>query len=75
MQLTIDVKDSAIDKIMYLLNNLKSDVKIISKTDINSLDIEILSKDDTDYHYILEGRHERKNSPQNYGSLEDINWG
>jgi len=29
MLLTIDIKDSALDKIMYLLKNLKSDVKII----------------------------------------------
>ncbi|MFA5454691.1 MAG: hypothetical protein WC272_05155 [Sulfurimonas sp.] len=31
MQITIDVKDSALDKIMYFLNHLKSDVKIIEK--------------------------------------------
>lgn len=30
MQLTIDVKDSALDKVLYLLENLKSDVKIVS---------------------------------------------
>ncbi len=29
MLLTIDIKDSALDKIMYLLTNLKSDVKIV----------------------------------------------
>lgn len=29
MLLTIDIKDSALDKIMYLLKNLKSDVKIV----------------------------------------------
>jgi len=31
MQLTIDVKESALDKILYLLENLKSDVKILIK--------------------------------------------
>ena len=31
MQLTIDVKESALDKVMYLLNNLKDDVRIIDK--------------------------------------------
>jgi len=69
MRLTIDIRESAIDKVMYLLNNLKSDVKII---EINSLDIETLSKDDEDYKYILEGREERKHNPQNYGTMDDI---
>jgi len=32
MQLTLDIRESAIDKIMYLLDNLKPDVKIIKKT-------------------------------------------
>lgn len=35
MQITIDVKDSALDKIMYFLNHLKSDVKIIEKKDVS----------------------------------------
>ena len=74
MQLTIDIRESALDKIMYLLDNLKSDVKIIRKVDIDSLDIEALSKDDKDYKYILEGREERKNNPQNYGTMNDIDW-
>ena len=74
MQLTIDIRESAIDKIMYLLDNLKPDVKIIRKTETNSLDIEALSKDDEDYKYILEGREERKHNPQNYGTMDDIDW-
>ena len=74
MRLTIDIRESAVDKIMYLLNNLKSDVKIIKKTDTNSLDIQPLSKDDEDYKYILEGREERKSNPQNYGTMDDIDW-
>jgi hypothetical protein len=74
MQLTIDIRESALDKIMYLLDNLKPDVKIIRKVDTNSLDIEALSKDDKDYKYILEGREERKNNPQNYGTMNDIDW-
>jgi hypothetical protein len=72
MQITIDVKDSAIDKIMYFLNHLKSDVKIIEKTDTNSLKIEALSKDEDDYKHILNGRKERKESTENYGTLDDI---
>lgn len=74
MQLTIDIRDSAIDKIMYLLDNLKSDVKIIKRIDTNFLDIEIISKNDSDYQHILHGREERKKNFQNYGSLNDINW-
>jgi len=32
MQLTIDIRDSALDKIMYILENLKSDIKIIAES-------------------------------------------
>jgi len=74
MQLTIDIRDSAIDKIMYILDNLKADVKIIKKVDTNSLDIETISKDDSDYQIILNARDDRKNNPKNYGSLNDIKW-
>ena len=74
MQLTIDVKDSALDKILYFLENLKSDVTIISKQTNTSLDIEPISKDDEDYKYVIEGREERKKNPQNYGTLDDVDW-
>jgi len=74
MQLTIDIRDSAIDKIMYILDSLKADVKIIKKSDANSLDIERVSKNDLDYQLILNGRDDRKNNPKNYGSLDDIKW-
>jgi hypothetical protein len=74
MQLTIDIKESALDKIMYLLENLKSDVKIIKKNDTSFLDIQAISKDDEDYKHISDGREERKTNPQNYGSMNDIDW-
>lgn len=32
MQLTINVKDSVLDKVLYLLEGLKSDVQIIEQT-------------------------------------------
>jgi hypothetical protein len=35
MQLTINVKDSVVDKVLYLLENLQSDVQIVSKTQSN----------------------------------------
>jgi len=74
MQLTIDIKESALDKIMYLLENLKSDVKILTKIDRDFVDIEPIIKDDADYQHILDGREERKTNPQNYGSMDDIEW-
>jgi len=48
MQLTIDIRESAIDKIMYLLDNLKSDVKIIRKTDTQQ--IESVSDEEQNYY-------------------------
>ncbi len=39
MQLTIDVKDSVVDKIIYFLESLKSDVKIINKIDTQHIDL------------------------------------
>jgi anthranilate/para-aminobenzoate synthase component II len=73
MLLTIDIKDSAFDKVMYLLKNLKEDVTIIDNKD-TELQIETISKDDKDYKYIEQGRIERKTNPENYGSLDDIKW-
>ena len=48
MQLTIDVKDSVVDKIMYLLDNLKADVKIIRKSDTQL--IETVSDKEQNYY-------------------------
>ena len=73
MQLTIDIKDSALDKVLYLLENLKSDVKIVN-TSNNTLDIESISKSDKDYNHIVFGRKERIENPENYGTLDDVNW-
>ena len=72
MQLTIDIRESAVDKVMYLLENLKSDIKVISKP--KTLDIEIIGIDDKDYEHIVAGRKERANNSQNYGTLSDIDW-
>lgn len=59
---------------MYLLDSLKSDVKIINKTETDSLDIQSITKDEEDYQYIVDGREERKHNSQNYGSVNDIHW-
>ena len=74
MQLTIDVKNSAIDKILYFLEHLKDDVTIISHSPNNDLDIEVIEENHPDYKYIVKGREERKNHPENYGTLDDIDW-
>jgi hypothetical protein len=74
MQLTIDIKDSALDKVLYLLENLKSDVKIVSTFNDNTLDIETISKNDKDYKHLIFGRKERKENPENYGTIDDVNW-
>ena len=74
MQLTIDVKESALDKIMYLLESLKADVKILKKDNTAFLDIESINKHDEDYQDILKARKERKNNPQSYGTIDDIDW-
>jgi len=49
-------------------------VKILSKQDNSALDIQPISKGDKDFKFISEGRKERETDPQNYGSLNDINW-
>lgn len=74
MQLTIDVNDSALDKVMYLLNSLHKDVKIINKYQTSALDIEIIKQNDDDYKSILDARQERKENPQNYVALDSVEW-
>ena len=71
MQLTIDIRESALDKVMYLLENLKADITILRT---ESVDIEAISKYEADYKYIINGRKERDTNPQNYGSMDDIEW-
>ena len=75
MQLTINVKDSVVDKVLYLLENLKGDVQIIKKNTTSSLEIETISENDSDYKEILEGRKNRINNPKDYVSLDEVNWG
>lgn len=67
MQLTIDIKESALEKVMYLLENLKDDVKIISKIPSNELNIEVIEEGDPDYAYVKEARERRKKGEKTYG--------
>ncbi len=75
IQLIIDVKESAVDKVMWFLEHIKSDVKIIDYPSDKTLDIEPIAQNDEDYKYIAKGRKERKINPQNYGTLDEIKWG
>lgn len=73
MQLTIDIKNTAIDKVMYLLNNLKSDVKIISTENI-PLDIEAIDTNDESYQTVLKLKKEREENPSSFENLDSIKW-
>lgn len=63
MTLTLDIKDSAIDKIIYFLNHLKDDVKIIDAVDSN---METIDTSDADYGFIAEARARRENGEKCY---------
>ncbi len=71
MQLTINIKDSAIDKIMYILEHLQDDVKIVSKTPGSDLDIEIIDEDDPDFQHIKEARERRAKGEKTY-TLDEV---
>ncbi len=72
MIVTIDIKDSVADKILYFLHNFKDDVKIIkNKTLECDLDIEPIGKDDEDYELFLKAKEGRKNGEKIY-SLDEI---
>lgn len=73
MQLTIDVKDSAVDKIMYLLKNLHDDVRIVAQEKSSNLDIALLNSSD-DLNFIKNAREHRTKNPQDYGTIDDIEW-
>ena len=73
MKLTIDIKNSAVDKVMYILNNLKSDVKIISSNE-NPLEIGTINETDEDYKIVLNGRKEIEKNPDNFKDLNSVNW-
>ena len=74
MVVTLDIKESAVDKILYFLNNLKSDIQIINTSEKNILDIEPVLEDDEDYQFMLKSEKERFSHPEDYGTMNDINW-
>ncbi len=67
-EITINVKDSAYEKIIYLLEKLKDDVEIINEKPLN---FEVIKKDDSDYNFIIDARERRKKGEKLY-SLDEI---
>lgn len=68
MTLTLDIKDSAFDKIIYFLDHLKDDVKVVSTIDKN---IEAIEPTDADYGFIADARTRREGGEKCY-SLDEI---
>ncbi len=66
MQVTIDIKESALEKVMYLLRNLKDDVKIISQIPGGELNIEVIEEGDPDFVYVNEARKRREKGEKTY---------
>ena len=66
MQVTIDIKESALEKVMYLLRNLKDDVKIISWVPGGELNIEVIEEDDPDFVHVKEARERRERGEKTY---------
>ncbi len=71
MQLTIDIKESALDKIMYLLEHLKNDVKIIEKIPSDDFDLEIIKENDPDFDYVKQARKRREEGEKTY-SVDEV---
>ena len=70
MLITLDIKDTAYDKMVYFLNNfMKNDVKIIDSSE--SIDMQSIKENDSDYKYILDAREARKNGEKTY-SIDDV---
>jgi hypothetical protein len=57
MQLTIDIKESALDKVMYLLENLKQDVRILKKEKLSVIE-QVSNEEQKDLESILDSMTE-----------------
>jgi hypothetical protein len=68
MTLTLDIKDSAFDKIIYFLSHLGDDVKVVNTLDQN---IEAIEPADSDYAFIMDARLRRADGEKCY-SLDEI---
>jgi len=72
MLVTIDIKDSVADKILYFLESFKKDVKIVSadKSKI-PFEIEQIDEKDDDYRLYIDAKKARANGEKTH-SLEDV---
>jgi len=69
MQITLEIKDSALDKILYFLEHLKDDVTIVSQQENPKL--EIIDENDPDFSYIIKARRRRDEGEKTY-SIDEI---
>lgn len=69
MQITLDIKESAVDKIMYLLDHLKEDVSIIEHK--VPLKLEVIDESDTDFKFIIDARKRREDGEKCY-PIDDV---
>ena len=70
MQITLDIKDSALDKILYFLEHLKDDVKIIPHT--QNINLEVIDENDPDFQYVVKARQRREDGEKSYSIDEMI---
>ena len=70
MQITLDIKDSALDKILYFLEHLQDDVKIIPHT--QSINFEVIDENDPDFQYVVKARQRREDGEKSYSIDEMI---
>ncbi len=65
---TIEIKEDAFEKVIYLLEQLKDVVKIIKRDDV---ELEISDKNNSDYKYVLAGKKSKENGKKTY-SLNEV---
>ncbi len=68
MQITLEVKKNALQKVLALLEELKDDVKIIKKEEPY---IEIIAENDPDYQLVTEARKRRQEGEKRY-NIDDV---
>ncbi len=69
MILTIEIKDSVADKVIYFLRHLKDDVTILERDE--DINVEIIKEDDLDFAYIKNARVKREKGEKLY-SLDEV---
>ena len=62
------------EKYLELLYKMISALRPTEESKSKSLDIEVISPDDPDYKIVLDGIKEYKEHPENFLSMDDIDW-